>query len=216
MYVEYHHRSEILHRTLQELPEIQIEVRSLATGPNTPLRVVCAVTGASCGEFDELAPADPSISELKLLEDSEFRRLYWLRTVPDTVDQRAYEFAIDAGGVYLQSRKTNQGWYTTMNYPDQESFQTFQRRISEAGMNIEPTVIRSGQYLLSGGAFSLTDKQEAVLSEAVAGGYFEIPRETTLGEIATELSISKQAASERLRRALGAVAEAAVGSPLSE
>lgn len=77
-------------------------------------------------------------------------------------------------------------------------------------MEIEPTVVRVGRYLISGGAFNLTEKQEAVLVEAIEGGYFEIPRGSTLGDIADHLSISEQAASERLRRAMASLARAAV------
>jgi predicted DNA binding protein len=210
MYVEYHHQSEIFHRTLHKVDHVDVVVRDLATGPETPLRAIAAVTGDGCQRFHSLVADDPFVDEFKLLEDGDLRRLYWLRAVPETVDQRAYEAAVDSGGVYLQSRWAGDCWYTTMNYPDQEAFQEYQRRIDEAGMEIEPTVVRVGRYLISGGAFDLTEKQEAVLTEAIEGGYFDIPRGSTLGDIAGRLSISEQAASERLRRAMGSLARAAV------
>lgn len=216
MYVEFHHQSEIFHRTLQETEHVEVVIRNLSTGPETPLQVIAAVTGDGCGTFHSMVADDPSVEELKLLEDGEFRRLYWMRAVPGTLDQRAYEAAVDSGGIYLQSRWAGNGWYTTMNYPDQESFQDYQRRIDEAGMEIEPTVVRVGRYLISGGAFDLTEKQEAVLLEAIEGRFFEIPRGSTLGDIADRLSISEQAASERLRRAMGSLARAAVTNAAEE
>lgn len=216
MYIEYYHESEVLKETLEGLPDLQVEVRNLATGPETPLRAICSVSGSDCDEFVTHATSDSTVDELKLLEEGDLRRLYWVKAVPGTVDQRAYEIAVDAGGVYLQSRRANGGWCTTMNYPDQASFQEFQRRITEEGMKIEPTVVRVGRYLLSGGAFDLTDKQEIVLTAAIEGGYFDIPREITLGEIADRLSISEQAASERLRRAMDALGRAAVTSTAEE
>ncbi|MFT4946019.1 MAG: putative DNA binding protein [Natronomonas sp.] len=216
MYVEFHHQSEILRRTLREVEGVDVVVRNIATGPETPLRLIAAVTGDGCGRFHSLVAEDPSIAELKLLENSDLRRLYWMQTVPGTVDQRAYGAAVDSGGVYLQSRWAGNGWYTTMNYPDQDSFQDYQRRIDEGGMEIEPTVVRVGQYLISGGAFDLTEKQEGVLQEAIEGGYFDIPRGSTLGDIADRLAISEQAASERLRRAMGSLARAAVTNAAEE
>lgn len=212
MYVEYYHQSEVLHETVQRVPGVEIEVRNLATGPETPLRLTCTVTGETVGDFHEAAQADSSIADIKLLERGSYRQLYWIKLVDGTIDQQAYEIAIDAGGVYLQSRRSDQGWVTTMNYPDQDSFQDFQRRIAEAGMEIEPTVVRTGQYLLSGGAFDLTEKQEDVLSEAIDIGYFDIPRSGSLEDIAERLDISEQAASERLRRAMDELAGAAVTS----
>ena len=210
MYVEYYHESEILRETLCGLSDLSVEVRNIATGPETPLRLLCAVSGSDCGAFGAAAPEDPTVDDLKLLEDGQLRRLYWVRAVPDTIDQHAYEAAVDSGGIYLQSQRVEGGWCTTMNYPDKGCFQEFQRRISAEGMEIEPTVVRVGQYLLSGGAFELTEKQEAVLSVAVAEGYFQVPRGTTLGEVADRLGISEQAASERLRRAMYSLASAAV------
>lgn len=48
--------------------------------------------------------------------------------------------------------------------------------------------------------FGLTPVQRDTLIMAVENGYFAIPRETTLDDIADELGISSQAASERVRR----------------
>jgi len=210
MYVEYFHQSEILRETLESVSEVRIEVRNLAKGKETALRAIAWVTGREVETFHRLAPQDPSVKSLRLLEDGDFRRLYSIETVPGTLDERAYEAAVDSGGVYLQSRTGEDGWYTTMNYPDQESFRQYQQRISEEGMEIEPTIVRAGKYLISGGAFDLTDKQEVVLAEAVNAGYFEIPRQGSLAAVAEKLDISEQAASERLRRAMGALAAAAI------
>lgn len=53
--------------------------------------------------------------------------------------------------------------------------------------------------------FGLTPEQRHTLTLAVEHGYFSVPRETTLGEIAEEAGITKQAASERVRRGAEAV-----------
>ncbi|WP_227377759.1 helix-turn-helix domain-containing protein [Haladaptatus halobius] len=45
----------------------------------------------------------------------------------------------------------------------------------------------------------LTDTQRETLLSAVDYGYFEIPRESSLAELATQLGISQNAASERIR-----------------
>lgn len=48
--------------------------------------------------------------------------------------------------------------------------------------------------------FGLTPDQREALTMAVERGYFSVPRETKLDEIADELDITPQAASERVRR----------------
>jgi hypothetical protein len=49
--------------------------------------------------------------------------------------------------------------------------------------------------------YDLTPAQREALAMAVDRGYFSSPREVSLSELATELSISKQAVSQRIRRA---------------
>lgn len=51
----------------------------------------------------------------------------------------------------------------------------------------------------------LTDRQREVLDTAIRLGYFEVPRECTLAEVATELGIDKSTASGILRRGEGVV-----------
>ncbi|MDS0298273.1 helix-turn-helix domain-containing protein [Halogeometricum sp. S1BR25-6] len=48
--------------------------------------------------------------------------------------------------------------------------------------------------------FGLTPEQREALTMAVQEGYFSVPRETKLDEIADQLGISRQATSERVRR----------------
>lgn len=57
-------------------------------------------------------------------------------------------------------------------------------------------------------AFDLTEPQREALVRAVEGGYFEVPRGITLGDLAADLDISQQAASERVRRAADKVLRA--------
>lgn len=51
------------------------------------------------------------------------------------------------------------------------------------------------------GPYGLTVKHRAILMTAIEAGFFSIPRETTLVELADALDISDQAVSDHLRRA---------------
>ena len=55
---------------------------------------------------------------------------------------------------------------------------------------------RSNRVVLN--LFDLTDKQREAAARAVAAGYYETPRQATVGELAAELDISKSAMSQRL------------------
>ncbi|MEF8974285.1 MAG: helix-turn-helix domain-containing protein, partial [Haloarcula sp.] len=56
---------------------------------------------------------------------------------------------------------------------------------------------------------SLTQKQRDAVATAVAAGYYESPREASLGELAAEMDLSKSALSERLSAVESKLATAA-------
>lgn len=55
---------------------------------------------------------------------------------------------------------------------------------------------------------SLTDSQWETLMTAYRMGYFEVPRNASLEDVADELGVTHQSTSERMRRAHDAVCEA--------
>ncbi|MEF8786818.1 MAG: helix-turn-helix domain-containing protein [Haloarculaceae archaeon] len=66
--------------------------------------------------------------------------------------------------------------------------------LQELVLNANPAM-----HLIEGGR-ELSDVERKTLQAAVEGGYFESPRETTLGSLAEEFDISKPAVSKNLRR----------------
>jgi predicted DNA binding protein len=46
----------------------------------------------------------------------------------------------------------------------------------------------------------LTELQQETLVAALEAGYYELPREVTMGELAERLGVSQQALAKRLRR----------------
>jgi hypothetical protein len=60
---------------------------------------------------------------------------------------------------------------------------------------------------------SLSEQQYEALRTAFEAGYFAIPREITLQELAARLGISDTAASHRLRRGLQTVLGAEIAVP---
>ena len=61
-----------------------------------------------------------------------------------------------------------------------------------------------------GAPAALTDRQRAALDEAVAAGYYEVPREGSVADVAAELDCSTSTAGELLRKAEARVVTALV------
>lgn len=93
------------------------------------------------------------------------------------------------------------GWTFELE-PDSESqLAALRTAWREAGLDVEIcSVLRSPPE--RAGRAQLTDRQSEILRLAHERGYFNVPRETTISELATELDISPQAASKLLRRGL--------------
>lgn len=78
----------------------------------------------------------------------------------------------------------------------------FHGELSDLG---EPTIERVREFERSRSPSSLTDRQRAALEAAVSLGYYEVPREGTVADIASVLDCSTSTAGELVRKAEAAV-----------
>lgn len=89
------------------------------------------------------------------------------------------------------------GWFEFDLTAKQERFDLFQEGLEASPHSFE--LVSKIQFVESPGL--LTERQEQVVETALREGYFEIPRESTLAEVAEKLGVDKSSASEVLRRA---------------
>ncbi|WP_101297626.1 helix-turn-helix domain-containing protein [Halegenticoccus soli] len=77
------------------------------------------------------------------------------------------------------------------------------RAIDEAAKSVGVELERTGDYARNARnpEAALTDRQRQLLTVAVDMGYYEIPRRTTLAEIAAAVGIGRATAGEHLRKA---------------
>ncbi len=109
------------------------------------------------------------------------------------------ESLADTGSACLRGVGADAAWRLTVRTPTSECLAEFYRRCSEVGVSL-CSVRRSGHPDRHGLSFHLSDPQHETLRAALAGGYFSVPREVTLRELADGLGVSDTAASQRLRR----------------
>jgi predicted DNA binding protein len=85
----------------------------------------------------------------------------------------------------------------------QEQFEAFGSALDDAGRQYDLlTLVHTDQQ-----DALLTDRQRECLTVAHRRGYFDVPRECTLAELADALGVDKSSASETLRRGTGRVVE---------
>lgn len=100
---------------------------------------------------------------------------------------------------------TPDGWRQTRRFADRDAFEAYVDFWQDTGsFTLHRLSETDAQRNPDDG---LTDAQREALAAAYDLGYFEIPRQTSLGDVADELGVSGPALSERLRRANARVVE---------
>lgn len=91
------------------------------------------------------------------------------------------------------------GWFTVDFTATRSTFEAVESTLAASPLAYELlSVVESAET-----DDLLTDRQRAVIEVALQAGYFEVPRQCTLADVAADLGVDKSAASETIRRAEG-------------
>jgi predicted DNA binding protein len=106
-----------------------------------------------------------------------------------------------ANGVILDMKNDGSAWILTIWAPERTDLVQLWEYAQQNDVDID--LLRINEYDSIGTTDAgLTDSQREALLVAFETGYFEEPRDATLGELAAELDISQPAASGLLRRGI--------------
>ncbi|WP_416840202.1 helix-turn-helix domain-containing protein [Haloferax sp. DFSO52] len=154
--------------------------------------------GSEFEEFERAVRENRIVEELEAVARVGNRVLYhvyWGDTVSSltTILTESEATILEAHG--------NNPWTFRLRFKDHAGLTEFHNLSHEEGIDFHVERIytlteeETGVY-----TFDITPQQQEALIAAVSGGYFEVPRRTTLQDVADEIGISPQAASERIRR----------------
>lgn len=147
--------------------------------------------------------------QLDQLGDAALYRARWIRQ-----DDGLLPAIIESDGVVLEAHSEGQTWHFRLRFSDRDALSDFYERCTDQGIAVSlDRVYTLTKPSRSGRAFGLTPEQREALELAVERGYFSVPGEATLGELADELDISRQALSKRIRRGNEKVLRAALLEP---
>jgi predicted DNA binding protein len=169
--------------------------------------------------FERRVGADERVRSVAVVDDLAEKTLYrieWADGIDDLLD-----LFIDHGIRVEQANSLAQGEAVDARAPDSVDVGTgtdvwrFQVRASarpdlaalyeacqDYGMNPRIQQITTSPGRADGNQWGISDKQQEALLAAHSAGYFAVPRERTLTELAEGFGISRQAYSRRLMRGL--------------
>lgn len=166
--------------------------------------------GPSLREFDAALEADGTVAAYRGHGPADAdRRLYHLRFAEETT-VGGYCAIVDNEGVVVEATGTAGGWDARLFFPDREQLAAFYDRCRTIGLELS---VRSMTDAVPPGEredYGLTPEQRDALRWAADAGYFDVPRDTSLVELAGRHGLSDQALSERLRRGMGRLVDATV------
>jgi predicted DNA binding protein len=202
----------VLRPSLQAAPEMTLKREWATPADRTSDPVLFAwASGGDFEAFEAALPADPTISEHERIDDRGDRRLYRV-VVNRDVTTNPGPIERETGASRLSIETTVDGAVLELRLPDREALTEYISRLRENGFTVD--LLRAHDADDDGGSeYGLSEKQAAAVRAALRAGYFEIPRETDLEELADQFDISEQALSERLRRGVSSVLAATVGKP---
>jgi predicted DNA binding protein len=137
----------------------------------------------------------PHVVEYQLLELTEDRSL----AKYETTDTGLYGFVEDTSLPPEFPVVVRDGWYELDFTGTREEFDAFRAGVEASGFRHElvSLVETSGRDTKNE---LLTERQREMLEAALREGYFEVPRDCTLAELADEIGVDKSTASGVLRR----------------
>jgi predicted DNA binding protein len=141
--------------------------------------------------------ADEDVIGVSLIDELNDRALFRIEWVPDI--DGLVQTIIDNEAAILEAIGTNDRWEFQLRFSDSTDIPAFQADLHEAGVSFT-LKRRYNSTNPETDVSELTPSQRETLVLALERGYFSIPRQTNLVELADELGISDQAVSERMRR----------------
>ncbi|WP_323190129.1 bacterio-opsin activator domain-containing protein [Halostella sp. PRR32] len=195
----------VLGRALQEDPGVTVEVERIVADTTNRVTPFFWARGDGIDEFHDALRTDPSVKDVRRLDDSSEGRFY--RAEWDENAEPLVYALDDVGATILDAVGDDGKWHVRILFPDDESLAEFHDLCAAYDLSFELVRLYKADTTSDPAVQHLTDEQREVLELAYDQGYFSVPRETSMEELANELDISTNAISKRLRRAHETVLE---------
>ncbi|MCO8244119.1 helix-turn-helix domain-containing protein [Haladaptatus sp. AB643] len=187
-----------LHELFQYRSDVRIELEQIVPTREYSIPFVWVAT-AEPAFLDTVAFDQSPIDSMEVLSRTENGAL--CRVVWASATDGIHGILTEGDLTLLDAVGNDDGWLFRIRFPDHESTTKFREACDDRSITYEVRRIYTVDEFPAK-QYGLTDEQREALATAFASGYFRVPRETSLSELAETLDISPQAASGRLRRGL--------------
>ena len=198
----------LLGNTLQEVPEMVIELQRVVAHSGEKLVPYFWVQYGDKEKFDTVVHDDPTLEEIILLDDFEGGRSYrgtWTKNAQGV----AYAY-IEAGATILEATGRDDTWTLRLRFDNDEAVSEFNTYCKEEDIPFTLEQLYHPSQPMAGGQFGLTPVQRETLVTALENGYYEVPRNVNMSELAEKFGTTQQNLSKRFRQAYSSLIENAL------
>lgn len=188
-----------LRETCERFPEVRFEIeRIVAHDEDHVFPYVWVVgDGADLSEVDDALHEDGSVADVDLVTDLDDRRLYRMNWVANI--HFVAQVLVTEDGTILNARGEAREWTLRIIFPDRDALDRTNDFCEQEDLDVQLLNVYELDDQIHG-RFGLTENQHEALVAATEAGYFDVPREASLEDVADDLGITHQALSERVRR----------------
>ncbi|WP_435363492.1 helix-turn-helix domain-containing protein [Haloarchaeobius sp. DYHT-AS-18] len=203
----------MLQPTRETVPEMQLRVERFDAIDETRVRVLFWASGGDFDAFEAALAEDETVAPPSRSTELEDGRLYQTELLGEGLRTSIYPTIVDVGGVVYEVSIERQKWRFSVGLPDHRAVEQIYEVCEHNGLTLDLHRRYEQQDVTDSSRFGLTAAQREVQEAALAIGYLEIPRQSSLSELADRLGISENAASERFRRAAKRLVESTIRPP---
>ncbi|MFC7135557.1 helix-turn-helix domain-containing protein [Halobaculum litoreum] len=199
----------VLGRVLARASDIEVEMERVVPSSRRVMPYIW-VRSPDLDAFESDIQSSEYVEDVVPLDVLDGRGLY---RVEWSEEVRSLIFAMAEFDATILEAHSAGRWFFRIRFEDRSRVAEFNDFLRTRGIDIAMTRL----YTLVGDEdaedpFGLTDTQRRSLALAIDRGYFEVPRRTTLRELAGELGVSEQSLSETVRRGVNNVLQRTVAS----
>jgi predicted DNA binding protein len=190
-----------LAETLQTCGEATVECEQIVEHPDNTVMPLVWVRTTSPDAFEAALAQDPTVETYTQLAETPTECLYEMHWGANI--QLVLQCFTMEGAVILDTIGNDRGWHLRVLFPDRDDVRATSDFCETHNLTLTMHRIRQldDDTARQGSArFGLTPDQHEALTCAYKQGYFRVPRDIDLDDLADGLDISHQALSERLRR----------------
>lgn len=184
--------------TLRAVPDARVDaVRAVAGGTGSVLPVL-----VFDGHHDDVGPAlheDPSVERVTALATLDKECVYRVEWESSAGDRLQTMFPEE--GAVMRTRAADEKWCFRALFADRGPMEDWYHGCRDAGLDVDVESVHDPTESVRSRQHGLSRKQYVALETALQHGFYDIPRQVTLEELADEFDVSHQALSERLSRA---------------